>query len=221
MDANLQIWLEAFANLLEQLNRVLPSDFEQTEPDLKTERGHCHHALIAVATFIGTFDKRHSKRFFDLASNFEKLNRGHSVSLFEPAVIYDRPQDPPQVWMARARAVLAIEALVRTGTKPGKAVELIATENPQIREFAGAKAAKTPLENVLRNWRKEFQRKEWRAGSPKRLGLKEGLLVFEEGIKEIDEWLKAGRRDEVLAIAQNVYEAAKGGGVFSPPATHC
>jgi hypothetical protein len=198
------------------LDRIPPPTIEQTEEALKVERDHYYLALTATATFVSTFDKQQGKRFFDLALNFENLNRGHVVSLFEPSRIYDRPVDPPQLWIARARAVLAVEALTRTGTKPGKAAKRIADQNPRLREFAGARAIKTPLDEVLRNWRKEFQRKRWRAGRPKSEGLTEGLLVYEEGIQLIDQYLANGRRKEVLAIADDVYRAAKSG-VFSPP----
>jgi hypothetical protein len=212
----LRQWRGALINLLITLDRIPPPTIEQTEEALKIEHDHCHLALTAAAIFISTFDKQQGKRFFDLALNFENLNRGHFVTLFEPSRIYDRPQDPPQLWIARARAVLAIEALIRTGTKPGKAAKRIADENPRLREFAGAKAIKTSLDKVVLNWRKEFQRKRWRAGRPKSEGLTEGSLVYEQGIEVIDRLLANGGRKDVLTIADDVYEAAKSG-VFSPP----
>jgi hypothetical protein len=203
------VWLEAFSNLLENLGRLPPVHVEQIEGALVSEREHCVVALTAVATFISTFDKRHGHRFFDLAQKIGDLNKGQRAPLLEPAKIWDRRADPSHRWMARGRAVLAIEALTRTGTKPGIAAQRISHDNPRLHEFAGAKAKETPLHKTLLNWRKEF-----RARRVKDL---DASILFDEGVKQIDKWLAAGRRDDVLAIAENVYEAAKIGGVLSPP----
>jgi hypothetical protein len=218
MDDKLRIWLQATGQLLETLIDVPPPETDlTTEGSLEVERINCQNALTAVATFVAKFDKPQAKRFYDLALAFEALNRGRSVPLFNKAKVFDRPQESPQLWIARARAVLAVEALIRgCEQQPTVAAKSIATHNPDLRELAGAKASKTPLYQVLLNWRKEFQRKRWRAGRPKIEGIEEGPTVYQEGIRKIDILLVEGRLSEVLAIAENVYESSKLG-VFSPP----
>jgi hypothetical protein len=217
MDDKLRIWLQATGTFLETLLDIPPPETElTTEGSLKVERTNCQNALTAIATFVAKFgEPPHAKRFYDLALAFEALNRGQSIPLFNKAKIFDRPQESPQLWIARARAVLSVEALIR-GCKqqPIVAAESIAARNPDLRKLAGAKASKTPLPQVLLNWRKEFQRKRWRAGRPKIEGLEEGPTVYQEGIRAIEALLADGRLSEVLAMAENVYENSKLG-VFS------
>jgi hypothetical protein len=221
MDEKLLVWFRAFGPLVETLIQIPEPASEHTEQSLNVERQYCQQALTAIATSIANFDKPQAKRFYELALAFESLNRGQPVPLFNSAKVYDRPQEIPQRWMARARAVLAIEALVRADKRtPSVAAKSIATRNPNLREFAGAKARATPLHRVLLNWRKEFQRKHWRAGRPKREVLEEGRTLYEEGIKKIDKFLAEGRHNEVLAIADNLSNDIKIGSVFSTPVAH-
>src|ERR1700730_5103959 len=203
------VWLAAFGDLLAHLAILPPPDSEQTQQALKIERECCVAGLTAIATFISTFDKQHGHRFFDLAQKISDLNKGQRASLLEPARVWDRHPDPSHRWMARARAVLAIEALTRTGTKPGIAAQRVANQNPDLRKFAGPRAAATPMDKVLLHWRKEFQ--------ARRVKNMEATVLYAEGTQRIEKWLAAGRRGDVLAIAKNVYEANKGGGVLSPP----
>jgi hypothetical protein len=100
--------------------------------------------------------------------------------------------------------VLAIEALIATGTKPGKATSIVA----DLRAFAGPRASVSPAV-VLRNWRKEFN-----AG---RIRDYEAELLFDEGVRKIRTLIAAGLRNEVLKIADDVDSAAELGGVLSPP----
>jgi hypothetical protein len=213
----------AFFTLLETLKSIPLPAIDPVE-HAQEERMRYFCALTAVAGFITSVDKPQGKRFYDLALAFEALNRGHSNPLFEPQKIIDRPQDTPQLWMARARAVLAIEALVRGGKqKPNVAAGIIADGNPRLREFAGSKANKTPLAQVLLNWRKEFQRQHWRGGSArvKTESLQEGPAFYEEGIRKIDRFLAERRRTDVMAIAENVYDdIINRSSVFSLPRTH-
>jgi hypothetical protein len=229
MDESLRARLEAlvgletgFFSLLETLKSIPLPATDPVEHALKDERMRYFGALTAVAGFITSVDEPQGKRFYDLALAFEALNRGHSNPLFEPQKIIDRPQDAPQLWMARARAVLAIEALVRGDKqKPSVAAKTIADNNPRLRDFAGSKANKTPLPQVLLNWRKEFQRKRWRAGLPKSEGLQEGRILYEEGIRKIDSMLAEGLRTDVMAIAEHVYDdIINRSSVFSLPRTH-
>jgi hypothetical protein len=195
-------WLQAFGNLLERLNRA------RTAPDC--ERGRYVSELIAVATFISTFDKQLGHRFFEFASRLEDLDKGRDDDpLFIPKKIWDRHAEASRRWRGRARAVLAIEALIATGTKPGKAASIVADRFPNLRASAGPRASASPLAIVLGNWRKEFHSgriKDYKAA-----------LLFHEGLKKIKTLIAAGLRNEVLKIADNVDSAVELGGVLSPP----
>ena len=106
-------WFQAFGNLLETLNRArsLPA----------SERGRYVSELTAMATFISTFDKQLGHRFFDFASRLGDLDKGRNDDpLFHPAKIWDRHLEASRRWRAKARAVLAIEALIATGPGQGR-----------------------------------------------------------------------------------------------------
>jgi hypothetical protein len=196
-------WLQAFRHLLETLNRA------RTAPDY-SERGRYVSELTAMATFIGTFDQQLGHRFFDFASRLGDLDKGRKDDpLFHPAKIWDRHREASRRWRGKARAVLAIEALVAAGTRPGKAASIIADRFPSLRRFAGPRASTSPLAVVLGNWRKEF--------NGGRVNDYEAELLFDEGLKKIRTLIAAGLRDEVLKIADNVDSAAELGGVLSPP----
>jgi hypothetical protein len=195
-------WFQAFHNLLETLNRA------RTAPD--SERGRYVSELMAVATFISTFDKQLGHRFFEFASRLGDLDKGRDDdSLFHPEKIWDRHPDASRRWRGKARAVLAIEALIATGTKPGRAASIVADRFPNLRAFAGPKASVSPFAIVLGNWRKEF--------NSGRIKDCEAKLLFDEGLKGIKTLIAAGRRNEVLKLADNVDSAAELGGVLSPP----
>jgi len=195
-------WFQAFRNLVETLNRA------RAAPD--SERGRYVSELTAVATFISTFDRQLGHRFFDFASRLGDLDKGRDDdSLFHPAKIWDRHPDASRRWRGRARAVLAIEALIATGTKPGRAASIVADRFPNLRAFASSRASVSPLAVVLGNWRKEF--------NGGRIRDHEAESLFDEGLKKIKTLIAAGLSNEVLKIADDVDSAAELGGVLSPP----
>jgi hypothetical protein len=262
--SNLNVWRDAFGNLLETLNRAynqVPADecgryiielealatvvstfgnlletlnraYNEVQVD---ERGRYIIELNALATFVSTFDKPISAHIFELASKLSNLDIGRNDPIFQPANVKDRLADAARQWRARARYVLAVEALVLTGTMPRLALQKIARDCPKLPAFAGKKAANTLSgkkaanslsERVLKNWRKEFQRRRG-SSDPARQATRhraiahlEGDLIFEEGVAWIKNRLLAGEREAVLAIASNVDEAAELGGVFTPPISH-
>jgi hypothetical protein len=113
----------------------------------------------------------------------------------------------------QGRIVLAIEALIRTGTKPGKAEQEIADQlGPKVHVFAGKRAAQTATGAILRNWRKAF--------GAKRVQDMDAQILFDEGVTRIKRLILGGDRASVLAITQNVEQAAAHGGVLSPPISH-
>jgi hypothetical protein len=91
---NLNIWLNAFANLLETLNRA--SNEGQAD-----QRGRYIIELTALATFIGTFGRPIGAHIYELASKLGNLDKGHPDPLFEPAKVWDRRPDVSSRWRAR------------------------------------------------------------------------------------------------------------------------
>jgi hypothetical protein len=219
-DERFQVWIKAFGNLLETLNRA------SSEP---IGRGRYIIELTALATFVSTFNRRNGAHIFDLASKFDDLDNGRDDPIFIPADVKERPVDRGEQWQARARYVMAVEALIRTGTKASLAFQKIANDCPKLPTFAGKRAANTVSgkggagslpERVLKNWRKEFQRRR-ESINPERQHTHRlaADLVYEEGVAWIKARILAGDREAVLAIASNVDEAVMGG-VFSPPISH-
>jgi hypothetical protein len=76
----------------------------------------------------------------------DRLDKGRDEDpLFIPKKIWDRPMEASRRWRGKARAILAIEALIATDTKPGKALGIIADRFPKLRAFAGPKASTLAL----------------------------------------------------------------------------
>jgi hypothetical protein len=151
--------------------------------------------LTALATFIGTFNKASGKHVFELASKLSDLNKGRDDPLFEPAKVRVRRRDRSTLWQARARVVLAVEALIRTGTTPGKAEEIVIAQLHQ--EFfvpAGKKGKTIKPSQTLRQWRKSFNNK--------RVSDLEGRIVFEEGLMRIKNAIAASD----LAAIENIVQ---------------
>jgi hypothetical protein len=210
------IWLNAFGNFLEALNQTFKHDLTDGRPyqyPSVTERSQYITGLRAVATFVGTFNKPIGARFFELSSKLENLEKGDDDPLFVPVKFSNRREDMSRLWRARARMVLAIEALVRTGTRPAEAGQNIAARlGPKVVGFAGGRATGSPPNKILKNWRKEF--------GGRRVGDDVAQVIFDEGVARIDELLQAGDRASVLAIAQNVESDIELGGVLSLSVTH-
>jgi hypothetical protein len=210
------IWLNAFGNFLEALNQTFKQDRTDGRPyqyPSVTERSQYITGLRAVATFVGTFNKPIGARFFELSSKPENLEKGDDDPLFVPVKFSNRREDISRLWRARARMVLAIEALVRTGTRPAEAEKKIAAHlGPKVFGFAGRRAAGTPPKKILKHWRKAF--------GARRIGDDVAQIIFDEGVARIDELLQAGDRAPVLAIAQNVESDIELGGVLSLSITH-
>jgi len=211
------IWLDSFGKLLETLHAS-----SEVQAD---ERGRYINELTALATFVDTFNKRVGAHIFELVSKFSNLDNGRNDPVFLPANVKDRPADPAILWRVRARYVVAVEALILTGTKPAEALQKIATDCPKLLNFAGKKAANTLSERVLKNWRKEFQRRR-EPIDPARQPTQhratahlEGDLIFEECVAWFKKRLQAGDREAILAFASNVDEAVELG-VFTPPFSH-
>jgi hypothetical protein len=169
--------------------------------------------LIALATFVGTFDKLGGKHIFDLASRFSDLNKGHDHPLFEPAKVGNRRRDRSLLWQSRARITLAVEARIRCRVGPADAeAEIAGLLGREIFAFAGKRAAKSEPVSILRNWRKAFNNN--------RVSDLEARIVFEEGLAKITKAIVEGDGRTIEDIVQNVAGAAALGGVLSPPFTH-
>jgi hypothetical protein len=198
--------LKAAADLYAGVSRAFTQDPDHPRT-VANERERYGPALVVVAQFFsGLGDRRIGDRFFELASAITDLNTGTLHPLLHPARADNRRADTSQLWRARARAVLALEALVRSGiARKAATAKLARTVNAA--KLAGAKAKTSNLQTTILGWRK---------------GLLEGRVKNFEG----RELLLAGR-DKIRDLPKNdprlvefaehqLAELAEPSGVLSP-----
>jgi hypothetical protein len=118
---------------------------------------------------------------FELASALEDLDRGIVRPLLKPSPLRNRPPDPSNIWRARARVALALDALMRSGLKRTEAANKIARDK-KLRALAGKRAGKFPATVI--GWRNDFN-----AG---RVDDFEATVLFAEGLRLISEMEVAG-----------------------------
>jgi hypothetical protein len=199
-------------NALEKLHRNVARAFDQ-EPDYPrnptNERERYAAALVVVAQYFSSLsEKPTAARFFELASAIADLNNGTVHPLLQQVPPDNRPADPSQLWRARARVALGLEALLRSGLNRSEAAAKIATQYSSIANLAGVKAKDSKLQTTVFGWRRELK-----AGRVKNF---EASELFAEGIKRIDQ-LASPEAYRKFAIRQFA-EAANFSCVFSPSA---
>jgi hypothetical protein len=199
-------------NALEKLHRDLARAFDQ-EPDYPSdpmnERERYAAALIVVAQYFSSLsEKPIAARFFELASAIADLNHGTVHPLLQQVRPDNRPADPSQLWRARARVALGLEALLRSGLNRSDAAAKITSGYSSIANLAGVKAKDSKLQTIVFGWRRELK-----AGRVKNF---EASELFAEGIKRIDR-LASPQEHRKFAIRQFA-EAANSSCVFSPSA---
>jgi len=145
--------LRAAADLYAGVSRAFTQhpDHPRTAPN---ERERYGPALVVVAQFFsGLGDRRIGDRFFELASAITDLNAGTLHPLLHPARADNRRADTSRLWRARARTVLALEALVRSGLdRKAAAAQLARSANAA--KLAGAKSKTSSLQTTILGWRK-------------------------------------------------------------------
>jgi len=199
-----------FLNALEKLHRDIARAFEQ-EPDYTldamNERERYAAALIILGNYFSSLSvKTIAARFFELGSAIADLNNGTVRSLLQPASADNRRADPSQLWRARARVALGLEALRRSGLNRQDAALKVASQYSSIANLAGAKAKDSKLQTTIFGWRRELK-----AGRVKNF---EASELFAEGIKRID---RLSSRQGYLRFATRQFaEAAEFSCVFSP-----
>jgi hypothetical protein len=199
-------------NALEKLHRNVARAFDQ-EPHYPrnpvNERERYAAALNSIAQYFSSVAGRPiGNRFFELASAIADLNSGTVHSLLLPIRADNRPADPSQLWRARTRVALGLEALLRSGLNRNDAAAKIASEYSSIAKLSGPKAKDSKLQIIVFGWRRELK-----AGRVKNFEARE---LFAEGIKRIDQ-LASPQEHRKFAIRQFA-EAANFSCVFSPSA---
>lgn len=145
------------------------------------ERERYAAALIVVAQYFSSSAGRPiADRFFELASAIADLNNGTVHPLLEPVRPDNRPADPSQLWRARARVALGLEALLRAGLNRSAAAAKIASHYSSVANLAGVKAKGSKLQTIVFGWRRELK-----AGRVKNF---EAGELFSEGSKESIDW---------------------------------
>jgi hypothetical protein len=198
---------EAIKALVRFQTRLSKAFFQ--EPDCsrtaESERERYAAALVVVALFVGG---RIGSRFSELASAIADLNTGTVHPLLAGVRVHNRRADTSQMWRARARVALGLEALLRSGLSRTEAAAKVATEFPSIARLAGPRAKNSTLRTIVFGWRKELK-----AGRVKNF---EAGELFSEGIKEIDRLATLkGHRIRKFAMSQ-LTQAAELSGVLSP-----
>ena len=144
-------------NPLESLTQKLKGAFET--PDVP-ERNRYILALRAFSDLIAdmglpVFWRR---KLLDLGRALGELGEGVTPELLRPEARTDggRPSDEWRVWQVRSRAVLAMEARLRTKTTQANAVHEIKKRFPTLGgpPYVTGKDAK--LKTALRNWQRKL-----------------------------------------------------------------
>jgi hypothetical protein len=145
------------------------------------ERERYAAAVAAVAQLFSTLgDRPVGNRFFNLASAISDLNSGTVHPLLQAVRTVNRRPDFSQLWRARARVALGLEALIRSGAKVDATVaaEKVAKRFPLLAKLAGPKASQSRLAAVLLGWRREFR--------ATRIKNFEATELFLEGMRRIE-----------------------------------
>jgi hypothetical protein len=147
-------------NALEKLHRNVARAFEQ-EPDYPrnptNEREQYATALNSIAQYFSALVGRPiGDRFFELASAIADLNVGTVNVLLRPVRADNRRADTSQAWRARARVVLGLEALIRSGLDRNSAAAQLTRKFPRIAELVRAKARTSSLQTTIFGWRKRL-----------------------------------------------------------------
>ena len=114
--------------------------------------------------------------------------------------------DPSQVWRARARVALGLEALLRSGLNRHDAIAKIASRHPSVADLAGVRRDRFKPDVIVLGWRREFK--------ARRIKNFEASELFAEGIKRIN-LLKSAQAHRTFALRQFA-EAAISSRVLSP-----
>jgi hypothetical protein len=193
-----------FTKLMQLVNIAFNQD-----PDLshsvKHERERLAAALISVAQFSRKYNALVAHRFFELGSAIADLNSGIQCDLLKPARSgSQRPPHSSQVWRARARVVLGLDALIRSGLTQAAAAKNIAKEFPLLKSLVSEKRCNDKilgidLSQTIVNWRKKSPSwKNW-----------EAVTVYKEGKEIIMEKLASnGNKDDLVAFANGQLKSA-------------
>jgi hypothetical protein len=193
-----------------KLHRGVAQAFEQ-EPDAPrmpiNERERYAAALSIIAQYFSSIvGQQFGDRFFELASAIADLNSGTVRSLLRPVRVENRPADPSDLWRARARIALGLEALLRSSLNQNEAFAKMRGHHSSIANLAGLKAKDSKLQTIVFGWRRELK-----AGRVKNFEANE---LFAEGIKRIDQ-LGSPRQHREFASRQ-LAGATELSCVFSP-----
>jgi hypothetical protein len=196
--------LQAAADLYATVSRafIQEPDYSRTTAN---ERERYTPSLIAVGQFFCALgDRRLGDRFFELASAISDLNAGTLHPFLQPARTDCRRADPSQLWRARARTVLALEAMVRSGVGR-KAAAVRLARNASVAKLAGAKAKTSSLQTTILGWRKGLL-----AGRIKNFEARELLLAGREIIRDLP-------KERLIEFAERqLAESADASGALSP-----
>jgi hypothetical protein len=147
---------EAFVQLHDNITRAFEGEPEYPRT-MANERERHAAALVAVGSFLSRLVGRPiGDRFFELGSMIADLNTGTDHFLLKPENVDNRRADTSEKWRARARVVLAFDALVRFGLSQDAAAFGVVSKLPKVAALTGAKSRYSSLQMTLRGWRERL-----------------------------------------------------------------
>lgn len=171
-------FLKATGKLIRTISRAFDQGPELPHTSVN-DRDRYAAALFAMAQYFSALAGRPlGDRFFELGSAIADLNNGTVHPLLRPVRSDNRRADTSQLWRARARVAMGLEALLRSGLNQTDAAAKLASRHSDIANLAGRKAKYSTLQTIVFGWRRELK-----AGRVKNF---EASALFAEGLERIN-----------------------------------
>jgi hypothetical protein len=155
---------QAFAEPMDQVNVAFT--YGDLPPTIENKRLLDATLLRLCAGFFANYNARLAERLFEISSDTGDLNEGIVPPRMAATPVENRRGDPSQVWRARARVALVLDARMLSGRSrtADDAAAYIVREFPSIALLAGKKSKN--FAKTIIGWRKEFMSrriKNWEA----------------------------------------------------------
>ncbi len=148
-------------SVIDLINSVHRAFSETSDlPPLENEREQYALALQYIALFFSKFREPSARRFFELSMTISDLNLGIHGTLLKPSTVEHRPPAASQLWCAKVRVVLCLEALILSGLTQKNAADKIA-DFPALQKLVSPKrnkdrVVKIVLSKTIIGWRKKL-----------------------------------------------------------------
>jgi hypothetical protein len=110
-----------------------------------SERERYIRALFALYLFLNFNGYEYANKFLTLRSGLEDLDKGTTASFLKPKAGRGRRHDPREIWFARARVAIGIEALLRAGDSKEEILKYIERHHRGLHSLMTLESDKTNL----------------------------------------------------------------------------